>query len=96
MNQIDVPITNSSFCQDMMSVLKRTSKFFGKTYTDSQLTKLAEHLSFDTMKSKTTGLILENIRFSINVFVSSANPTANHTTLLKTLGEIRNKKIEFQ
>lgn len=61
--------------KDMMSVLKRTSKFFGKTYTDSQLKKLAEHLSFDTMKS---------------------NPTANHTTLLETLGRIRNKKIEFQ
>nr|XP_029731853.1 sulfotransferase 1A1-like [Aedes albopictus] len=36
--------------KDIMGILRKMCSFFGKSYTDEQLAKLAEHLSFDTMK----------------------------------------------
>nr|XP_029734081.1 sulfotransferase 1A1-like [Aedes albopictus] len=36
--------------KDIMGVLRKTCSFFKKSYTDEQLVKLAEHLSFDMMK----------------------------------------------
>lgn len=36
--------------QDIMDVFRKMCNFFAKSYTDDQLAKLAEHLSFDTMK----------------------------------------------
>lgn len=40
--------------KDIMSVLRKTCKFLGKSYTDEQLEKLAQHLSFDIMKKNPT------------------------------------------
>ncbi|XP_049544061.1 luciferin sulfotransferase-like [Anopheles darlingi] len=36
---------------DMKSVLRRVCKYFGKSYTDDQLSELERHLSFDVMKN---------------------------------------------
>uniref|UniRef100_A0A499FUT8 Sulfotransfer_1 domain-containing protein n=1 Tax=Anopheles farauti TaxID=69004 RepID=A0A499FUT8_9DIPT len=43
-------LTYERMKQDLRSVLPRVCEFFGKSYTDSQLDELAEHLSFDRMK----------------------------------------------
>lgn len=39
---------------DLMSVIEKTARFLGKSYTEKQLLKLADHLSFDSMKESST------------------------------------------
>ncbi|XP_055611862.1 luciferin sulfotransferase-like [Uranotaenia lowii] len=40
--------------RDLRSSVLKTCKFFGKTYTDEQIDKLCQHLSFDSMKANDT------------------------------------------
>lgn len=44
-------LTYEEMKSDLMAVLKKTSKFLGKSYSHEELVKLSEHLSFDTMKT---------------------------------------------
>lgn len=37
--------------QDIIGVINKTSKFFGKNYTHDQILALAEHVSFSKMKT---------------------------------------------
>lgn len=45
-------LTYEEMKKDLLSVLRRVSKFLGKTYHEDQLKKLADHVSFENMKSK--------------------------------------------
>lgn len=38
------------FFQDLASVIRKTALFFDKTFSDEQVTKLADHLSVSNMK----------------------------------------------
>lgn len=44
-------LTYEEMKSDLMAVLRKTAKFLGKSYSHDELLKLAEHLSFDTMKT---------------------------------------------
>lgn len=49
-------LTFEEMKSDMMNVLKKTSKFLGKRYSEEQLRDLAKYLSFESMKANGTKL----------------------------------------
>lgn len=44
-------ITYENMKSDLMAVMRETARFLNKSYSDAEYVKLAEHLSFDAMKS---------------------------------------------
>lgn len=45
-------LTYEEMINDLPSVIERTQKFLGKSYSKDQLEQLRDHLSFDKMKSE--------------------------------------------
>lgn len=56
-------LTFEEMKSDMMNVLKKVSKFLGKNYTEEQLRKLENHLSFESMKANDEKLKKEVFQF---------------------------------
>lgn len=51
-------LTYEDMKRDIMTALKKTSEFLGKTYTDELLEQAADHLSLENMRSKFTSSVL--------------------------------------
>lgn len=63
-------LTYEQMKSDMVAVLKKVSKFFGKNYTEEQLDRLSRHLHVDSMKHNPTAnntKLMEHIRVNIGV-----------------------------
>ncbi|KAF2883513.1 hypothetical protein ILUMI_22686 [Ignelater luminosus] len=62
-------ITFKEMKDDLLAVIRKVSSFLGKTYTEEEIEKLAEHLSFQSMKKNPSvnleKVIEENIKSGI-------------------------------
>lgn len=69
-------LTYEEMQKDLMKVIRQMCSFLGKTYTDDDLLRLADHLSVEKMRgnlSKLVGTRDQNFR------LFSDNPSCNHT-----------------
>jgi len=92
-------ITYEEMKSDLMAVLKKTAKFLGKSYSDEELRKLENHLTFDAMKvnksvnfSKVLGYIKIYTRVT-RVFSKNANGKSSWSFMRK--GKVGSYKEEM-
>lgn len=59
-------LTYEQMKKDLSSVIKRTSSFLGKKYSDDEIKELEHHLSFDSMKGNFSQIEINKINFNTN------------------------------
>lgn len=51
-------LTYEEMKKDLGSVIRRTSSFLGKTYSNDEIKELENHLSFDSMKGNFNSILI--------------------------------------